>query len=150
MSAADHPASTPPAPLPAPPRRRRWLSMLLTLVVFVSGFVLGAGTATLVIRNQVLSAIHHPERSPAWIAAKLRRSFHLSAEQTQQVEEILQARQAALQAIRCEVQPRVVAELDLAEQEIAAVLDQQQRAQWHKAFQQLRETWIPPLRDEHH
>jgi NADH dehydrogenase/NADH:ubiquinone oxidoreductase subunit G len=146
MSAATNSASTQPSPLPAPPRRRRWLSIVLTLVVFISGFVLGAGTVAISIRNQALFALHHPEQEPARIAARLRRSLRLSDEQTQRVQQILEDRQAALESIRRDVQPRVVAELDLVEQQIAAVLDERQREQWEKSFRQLRETWIPPLK----
>jgi hypothetical protein len=50
-----------------------------------------------------------------------------------------------LEAIRRDVQPRVVAELDRLEEQIAAVLDQGQREQWHQVFEQLRKTWIPLL-----
>jgi hypothetical protein len=145
MSATSNVDRPLPAALPAPPRRRRWLSLLLTLVVFVSGLILGGGAVGISIRNQLLSAIHHPERQPAVIAARLRRSLRLSPEQTQQVEQILTARQAALDSIRREVQPRVVGELDLVEGQIAEVLDSRQREQWHHSFRQLRESWLPPL-----
>ena len=82
---------------------------------------------------------------PRRIAAHLRFHLGLSEEQTRQVEAILHQRQAALQVIRREVQPRVMAELDQVEAEIAAVLDDSQREHWHLMFARLRNTWVPPL-----
>jgi hypothetical protein len=116
----------------------------LALLIFVSGVVVGGGVTLIAVRNRALRAIHHPEEAPPRIAARLRSALALSAEQTRQVETIVRTRQQALQAIRREVQPRVVAELDRVESEIAAVLDAEQRAKWHALFNHLRETWLPP------
>jgi len=140
-----NPPDVPATVLPAAPRRRRWLSILLSLIVFLSGVVIGGGGALLVVRNQVLRAIHHPEQTPPRMAARLGRRLGLSPEQVQRVEEILRARQARVQAIRAEVQPRLEGELTGLEQEGAAVLDEAQKAQWHAGCAELRRTWLPAL-----
>jgi hypothetical protein len=80
---------------------------------------------------------------PSLIAAQMRGTLHLSEEQVQQVEKILGRRQLAIQVIRRKFQPQVEGELDLVEQEISAVLDDQQRASWRDHFGQLRSVWIP-------
>lgn len=129
----------------APPRRRRWLTALLMAVIFVSGIVVGVGGAVVVARNQMLFAIHHPEQMPARIAARLARRLHLNGQQAEEVETIIRARQTRLQAIRSEVQPRVMGELAGLEKEIADVLDEGQKAQWHAGCEQQRRLWVPAL-----
>jgi len=135
-------------PLPAPPqpprRRRRWLRVLLWLIVFGSGFVAGTGMTLIGVRKGLLEAVHHPETMPKKVAQRLRRPLHLSDEQVGRIEQILRDRQQSLQQIRIRVQPEVEAELDVIDREISQVLDDHQRVQWQKLFQQLRSTWLPP------
>jgi hypothetical protein len=45
------------------------------------------------------------------------------------------------------VQPRVLKELDLVEQQVAEVLDPPQREKWHARFAELRCTWVPDSSD---
>lgn len=140
--------SSPEAPQesrqPQPPgKRRRWLPVVLGLVIFLSGTVFGACGALMAVRNRVLHAVHHPEEMPPRVAARLRAKLGLSDEQTAQVQQVLAERQQAFQAIRRDVQPKVVAELDRLETDVAAILDEDQRAEWRERFDQLRDTWIP-------
>jgi Skp family chaperone for outer membrane proteins len=136
---------TPPSPesVPPVPPRRRWLPIMLAAAIFVSGCIVGAGTTILVIRNKVMHGIQHPEEAPARITAALTHRFKLTPDQAEKVETILKARQAELQKIRSETQPKVEAELDRAEAEIAQVLNEQQRDKLHERFQKLRESWLP-------
>jgi hypothetical protein len=133
-----------PVRLPEVPKRRRWLSVLLGIVIFVSGLAVGGGATFIVLRNRVLQAIRHPEAEPARIADTLRHRLDLTPQQTSQVEEIVRAREGALLKIRRDVQPRVVVELDLVEEQVAGVLNDRQREKWHKLFSELRATWLPP------
>ncbi len=122
--------------------------LLLAMLIFVSGLIIGGGLTLIRVRHGALWAIHHPEEAPPQIAAHLRWKLGLSDEQTRQVEQIVRKRQQALQAIRREVQPRVMIELDRVEAEIAATLDDSQRVKWHALFAKLRERWIPPLPEQ--
>ncbi len=130
--------------LPPAPRRRRWLSLVLAVVVFASGFAAGAGTSVVVIHNRLLRAIRHPELGPERITNRLRRSLELSDAQATKVEAILRQRQVALQDIRRRVQPEVEAQIDLVEKEVDDVLRPEQKQKWHEMLKQLRATWLPP------
>lgn len=127
------------------PRRRVWVRILLSLVIFVSGGVAGTGVTLIAVRNRALYMIHHPDKTPTLIAGRIGRSLRLSDAQVQQVETILGQRQRAIQGIRREFQPRVERELDRVEEEISQVLDDEQRARWRKHFERLRSTWVPAL-----
>ena len=138
-------ASPDPVASLVPPPRRRWTRLLLALLIFLSGVGVGVGGALIVVRHRVLHAIHHPDEMPALLAARLRHRLRLSTEQVQRVETIFTQRQHALQEVRRRAQPEVEAELERVEQQVAEVLDEQQRQAWHRQFQQLRDTWLPAL-----
>lgn len=123
--------------------RRCWWRVLLYLFIFTAGGVVGIGVTLIVIRDSALFAVHHPEEMPARIAARMASVLSLSEEQRQQVEDILHQRQGALQNIRREFQPQVEAELDRLEQQVSAVLNDEQRENWQARFDYLRRTWVP-------
>jgi len=148
MSETNLAESKPTEPLPRPARRRRWVTILLALVIFLSGVIVGAGAFGLGLRNFVLRRIHHPELGPPATAAWLQRKLELTDPQTTEIEKILRQRQAALVAIRREVQPAVEAELDLLEEQVSDVLDPEQRNQWHNWLGRMRRTWVPPVPPE--
>ena len=141
-------AALPPAAIPPPPPRpRRRLRWLLWLIVFGSGFVIGAGMTLIGVRQGMLEAIHHPETMPRKVAQRLRRPLQLSEDQVQRIEQIVRDRQQSLEQIRIRVQPEVEAELDVIDREIAQVLNETQRVKWQKLFDQLRRTWLPQPRE---
>ena len=132
-------------PLPPPAtNRRRWLTVLLALVVFVAGMASGAALTVRFAVHRLQFAIHHPEVAPARIAATLRRRLDLDATQTAQVEKILAKRQVEITAIRRKLQPEIKRQLDAVRDEVAAVLTESQRERWQELFDQFQERWLPP------
>lgn len=127
------------------PRRRTWLVVVLWLIIFGSGVVVGAGSTLWVVRNRVLYGIQHPERAPAGLARHLQRMLGLDDAQRAQVEQIFERRQKELQKVRRAFQPEVEAQLDQVEQEVSAVLNDVQRAEWQSRFRELRGRWLPAL-----
>jgi len=134
------------AALAAQPKRRRrlWLSLFYAIIIFGSGFVVGGGVTLVTVRNAFLYYVHHPEEFPAQATARMKSRLDLTDDQAAKVEAILRQRQAALQEIRREVQPRVLAEVDQVEAEISEILTPEQRREFRERFQHLRETWTPP------
>jgi hypothetical protein len=128
-----------------PPRRRRWLSVLLSLVIFGSGMVIGAGLGYLLVVTRIQYIIHHPEEVATQKVAALKGRLKLSEEQTQQIKGILQTRQVEMRKIWYGFQPRFEAEFDLLQGQVAGVLDQRQRSLWNTEFAKFRRFWIPPL-----
>jgi len=138
-------ANSPQPSSTQPWSRRPWVRLLLSLVIFGSGAVVGVGATLIVLRQQVLERIHHPEQMPTKVALRMRRMLDLDNQQTAQVEDLLVERQQAIQQIRREVQPRLMRELDQLEAEVAALLNERQSAEWQRRFAELRETWLPPV-----
>jgi hypothetical protein len=134
-----------PNHLPEPPRRRRWLSVVLALVIFVAGFGCGAGLTVIVVAKRLQNAIHNPQVAATQIAAAIDRRLGLNVEQRKQVEAIVARRQLNLAAIRRETQPRVEVELEELRDEVSAVLDDSQREAWSQLFDRFRARWLPKL-----
>ena len=84
-------------------------------------------------------------RAPAGLARHLQRMLGLDDAQRAQVEQIFERRQKELQKVRRAFQPEVEAQLDQVEQEVSAVLNDVQRAEWQSRFRELRGRWLPAL-----
>jgi len=97
------------------------------------------------IRHHVQQAMLFPEERLQKIAARLQKKLDLTDGQTAQVRDIFLERNDALQAIRREVHPRVVEEMDRMYQDVAALLDQDQARTWKRMYYLLRRNVPPPL-----
>ncbi len=140
-SNADSDVSLPTAEKP----RRRWLTVLLGVLIFAGGFATGAGSTIIAAVHRLQYAIHHPEEAPARIAARLHRKLGLDETQQSEVEAIVAKHQAALAVIRREFQPKVMAQLEQIRDEISQVLTEPQREKWIQMFNDVRDRWLPPM-----
>ena len=75
--------------LPLRPRRFRWVTAVLMLIIFTAGLVTGAGLAVAVIVKRVQFAIHHPQKTARRISGALARNLRLNAKQAQQVNDVV-------------------------------------------------------------
>lgn len=128
-----------------PPRstKRRWLKVLLLLVIFVSGMVIGSGLTIMGIVHHMRSQMSDPaQRALNW-THRLSRRLDLSPQEEQAVLPVMQDASQRFEVIRQEVYPRVEAELDRMQQEVAAVLPKDKVATWESQFQTLRKRWFP-------
>jgi hypothetical protein len=128
-----------------PPARRRWLSVLLGIVIFFAGLAAGVGLAVVFAVGTLQFILHHPENAPTRITTFLTRRLSLDATQRQQVLDIMSRHQSQIQAIRREMRPQFDEQLDQIRTEVGAVLNDEQRIKWQELFDRLRERWTPTL-----
>jgi hypothetical protein len=128
---------------PIPPRRGRWRSWLLAMLIFVGGAACGTGLTVVIAVRVIRHALQHPEAAPARITARLSRQLSLTSAQAARVERIIAARQQALQRIRRQVQPEVETQLTGLETEISEVLTPAQQTRWKSLLSTLRENLAP-------
>jgi hypothetical protein len=134
------------APLPAAPRRRWRLTLLMGLVIFICGGVCGVGMGMRLERQHFLEILQHQERWPERIVARIRSRLQLDDRQAQQVQALVEKRVAALQdAHRQVVDPLLAEQFERFEADVAEVLNPQQRAQWHEFMKPIPEKWYPLL-----
>ncbi len=126
------------------PRKKRWRSVLLGLIILLCGIAIGAGSAVVIIQKVVLSAIWNHQEMPDRLTQRIRDKLHLTDEQTQKVRAIIVERQQAIQAVRRDCQPRLEKELEQAKEEIASVLDPRQAKAFRGRFDYLRRSYWPP------
>ncbi|MGQ9650784.1 MAG: hypothetical protein ACUVXJ_11795 [Phycisphaerae bacterium] len=127
------------------PRRRRWVSILLSFLLLFSGMVIGSGATLIIVQRVVQHRMRHPEQLPGRAAARLRKPLGLSDEQVTRIRSILRERLARLQALRREWQPQLEAELDGIEKDVAAALQPEQAEKWRRIARDKREQWLPLL-----
>jgi hypothetical protein len=130
--------------LSAPRKSKPWRSILLGIIIFLCGLIVGAGVAVVAVQKMVVHAITNPEEIPQRITQRLRSKLDLTNEQATQIKSIIAMRQKAIQQIRREFQPRLEKELDLAREDVAAVLGPEKAQVWRKRFERLKRMWLPP------
>lgn len=137
-----HPNSA-PATLP-PVKRRRWLALVLTAIIFVSGLAIGSGLTFMYADYRRAYYLSHPEEVPRRFTQRLRRVLKLTDEQAVQVEAIVAARWPKFQETRRQVYPILSQHLDAFRVEVAAVLRPDQLDRWDRYIERIRKMWNPP------
>jgi hypothetical protein len=127
-----------------PKKRRRWLKVVLGIIILLCGFVLGSGTTIVVMHEKIMHTMHDPELVAKKITWRLSWWLNLSEEQKAKVHDIVIKRHRALKKIFVNTWPKVERELNLFDQEITKVLNPKQAAKWQKKFRKMRKRWSPP------
>lgn len=128
-----------------PPRRRRLQLLAMGLILLLSGLVIGASGAIVVVRHIALTVVQDPDRVPEFLERRFTRTLNLDVTQQAQIEAILSHHHQLVLEIRRENRPRIDALIESLHSEVSAILDEQQRAKWNKRFDAIRANWQPRL-----
>ena len=127
-------------------RRRRWSSILLGTVIFVSGAVVG-GVAVRGLSPQRVP-VRRADEIPARLAQGMQRRYRLSDAQRTRIEALLQDNQKNLRRLARRIAPEARTEFDRTMDEISALLTADQAEAWRKETAQRLEELFPWLRDD--
>lgn len=132
-------------PPTAPPSRRRrpWLTVLLCVLIFLAGGVVGGGAVALHTARRFTEAVRHPEVIPERIVSRLRRPLDLDAQQELQIKAVLARRQANLLEARAAAMQQAGPEFDGIEDDVAAILRGDQVDRWHRLYEKFLAEWMP-------
>jgi autotransporter translocation and assembly factor TamB len=123
---------------------RRWIrTLLLGVIIFVSGALVGGGLTFKVIATEFKRFFQEPEALAESITHRMKKKLDLTDDQAVQVRRILLERHKAFQALRKEVQPRWKAEIESTRRKMAAVLTAEQARKWEKGFRRFSKFWLP-------
>jgi cytoskeletal protein RodZ len=126
-----------------PKKRRRWLTAVMVLVVFLAGTFVGGAITLKVIVYRVRQAVLHPEQLPANLTKRLTRRLDLDPTQASQVNAVLSTRLDHIQSIRKKVQPDMESEITGLHDDIDKILSPKQQKKWDELYSELTKDWLP-------
>lgn len=85
----------------------------------------------------------HPEVLPVEITDTLTRRLKLTAEQSEEVLNVITYRHGRIEEVREESSPEIHSEFDLLEEEVAAVLNDRQKQRWLRTTEWVRKSFLP-------
>ncbi len=130
--------------------RRRWVrTILLALVIFVSGVLVGSGLTFKVITSGFKRSFQDPGALAELITHRMKKTLDLTDAQVVQVRQIILERQKAFESLRKEVQPRLEAQIENTRRGLAAVLTPEQARKWEKRFGHFLRFWLPSPPGDH-
>jgi hypothetical protein len=114
-------------------KANHWRMAFFGLVILLAGVVIGAALATILLRPRpVIGPAAGPEFVSETMIRGLQRQLGLSPEQMEKVESILQEYIQKLHEIRMNARPQIAEQLRLMNDEISAVLTEQQKQIWQE------------------
>lgn len=109
------------------PKRR---PVLLSLLTLLSGILIGAGATLLFVGHAKDDTPPLPEEFSRRMVAQLTRELALTVEQQEQINPVVERHMQVLDDIRNEARPQIRQELERMNDEIMALLDENQQQMW--------------------
>jgi hypothetical protein len=123
------PIAAPPPP-PAPPHRSssaKWTAVFLVFIAFGSGILVGF-FGEHILRTRF--SRHIPPRAAHFLVNRLDRRLDLTDDQKKKIEAIIARRHARMNQIWDSARPRIEAEIEATNNEIASILTPEQRVKF--------------------
>jgi hypothetical protein len=111
---------------------KRLKPILLLVVVFLAGIVVGATATRVAVKKFVDRVVNRPEAIQRSVERDLTRKLHLRAEQQAKVHDITMRAMEQMKTLRDEFHPRLTEIITRSEQEVRAVLDEEQKQKFDK------------------
>lgn len=122
----------------------RWRMAFFGLVILLAGIIIGAASMIILVRPRPAG---WPGGSPEFVSEKMLRGLqhqlHLSREQVDKVQSILQKHMRKLHDIRMNARPQIVEQLRLMNEDVSAVLTEQQKQIWQDRLHRLQRQLQP-------
>ncbi len=131
------------------PRRRWGWTLLLGIVIFVSGILVGGGLTFKVITSGLKRSFQDPAVLADLITHRMKKRLDLTEEQAVEVRRIIFEQQKVFQSLRRQVRPQLEAQIEKTRREMAAVLTPEQARKWEKRFDRFLRFWLPLPNEEH-
>jgi len=126
-------------------RRKTVRQILLAVVIFVSGIVIGAGGMVLFFQYRVFRPPAQPKKMAAEVTRDIQGRLGLSDIQAGQVEAIFAKEFQTMDSIRNEFEAQIDAQRESLITEMEMVLTPEQFAQWRDEFQSRRRRMRGPF-----
>ena len=125
-----------------------WIQLIVLLVVFVAGGVVGGMIAMKSVHSRMAYLRKNPDALPTIVVPRLQHILALTEEQSAQVREIMSRRHPRIIEHSHQGIEGMHSEFDAMEEEIAAVLDEDQASKWRVVAEGVRSRFLPRATDE--
>ncbi len=122
----------------------RWRMAFFGLVILLAGLVIGVSSTLMLVRHRERGRPWGPEFFSRRMMDRMQRDLDLSTEQEKKIGAIVKDRMEKLDDIRMEARPRITEQLKLMNEEISAVLTEEQKRIWQRSFRRLPGEVRPP------
>jgi len=124
-------STNPAADVISPPNMpSRWLRIFTLSVIFLSGGIVGFAAGGYWMRDRMNFMIRHPQQVMDRLFPQLQSELGLNDEQARKVEEIMRQRYASMESVRAEFVPKQMAEFEVLSNEVAQILNPEQKSKW--------------------
>jgi len=140
MNEGPLPSDDVPGPV-VEPRRRAWVPVALSFLILAAGFVAGMSTTGLLVARRPPFRVRDPQRGAQMFADRLRDELDLTDDQTERVAAVVTQHQERLVALQREIGPKMEAAHREFSDQVAEVLDDEQRRRWQERVEELKARW---------
>jgi hypothetical protein len=122
---------------------RRWVVVVLAMVLFASGALVGGGGTFAFVVSRARHAARHPDEAHRRVLERMVGKLDLTPEQQARVQGVIGRRQSAMRAMRRDFQPRVRQELEATVNQVEAELNPEQAKRWRMMVERMMTNWMP-------
>ena len=129
--------------LPRPPPKRRCSRVVLPIIIFVAGGLIGSGLTVIFRPEQTRRGRRSIEEIRDRMTEKIADKLDLSAQQTEQHRRIVEDRLKEWRKLFREIQPRLEKQAAILKANVAAMLNDEQKARWEQVYAERFNRWFP-------
>lgn len=122
----------------------RWRMAFFGLVILLAGIVIGAASMLILAPHRLMRPPQGPEIASERMIPRLRHLLGLSSEQMEKLEPILQKHMQRLHEIRMGARSEITEQLHQMNEEISALLTEEQKQLWQQNLHHLQRQLRPP------
>jgi hypothetical protein len=126
-----------------PGGQRSWSRILMLSVIFLSGGIVGFAAGGYWMRDRMNFMIRHPQQVMDRLFPQLQSELGLNDEQARKVEEIMRQRYASMESVRAEFVPKQMAQFEVLNNEVAQILNPEQKSKWSKIVRGAEKRHMP-------
>ena len=117
--------------------------MLFSLLTLLSGIVIGAGVTLIIVGPpQQEPAPPGPEYFSRRFVGHMTRELGLTVEQQQAIRNAVETHMKIIDQYREEARPKIRQEIDTMNEEILALMDENQQQQWKENIDRMQQWWL--------
>jgi hypothetical protein len=120
------------------PKKRGWKLILLGVVIFFCGMVIGAGITFHAGHLMMFRAMNPQGRLAERITKHIDRDLHLTGEQKDQVGKIVADRVSAFRTILMESYGKITEQFALLNDQVVPILTEEQKAKWEEHHRKMQ------------